>query len=348
MNSEEELYFLLICVQFKGKVTMGPCACGVHFTIYTPGFLHIKAKGILTHFDGMIENSEGMYLPYNSKEELEAIVRKILTLPNAAQIKGSILKSIQKSYHVYSLLELANRITHYEVITIIQETEFNSIFQPIYSLEKDQIFAYESLLRDPLARISPGELFEAAQKTGMQSMLDQKARQAAIKNRAGFIPSGVKSFINFLPSTIYNPEFCLRHTFEAVKRYQINPTDLVFEVVETEKIHDIDHLKNIFDVYKREGIGVALDDFGSGFATLEVLVKLAPNYVKIDRSKIDYCDQLAEKQQFLKQVVALCKELGIITLAEGIERKEELDYCKQIGITLAQGYYLGKPGNMLV
>lgn len=325
---------------------MSPCACGVHFTIFTPGFLHIQGKVVLTGFDGRIEDSEGVYLPYSSKEELEAIIREILTLPNAVHIKCSIVKTTQKAYHVFSLMELANRITHQDVITIIQETEFNSIFQPIYSLENDQLFAYESLLRDPLARISPGELFKAAQRTGMQSMLDQKARQAAIKNRAGVVPSGIKSFINFLPSTIYNPEFCLKHTFETVKRYQINPADLVFEVVETEKIHDIDHLKNIFNVYKREGIGVALDDFGSGFATLEVLVKLLPNYVKIDRSKIDYCDQHAEKQQFLKQVVALCKELGIITLAEGIERKEELDYCKQMGITLAQGYYLGKPGKL--
>jgi EAL domain-containing protein (putative c-di-GMP-specific phosphodiesterase class I) len=91
--------------------------------------------------------------------------------------------------------------------------------------------------------LSPGKLFEVATKTGLHSLLDQRAREVAVKARVGKVPAGTKSFINFLPSTIYNPDFCLQHTFKIVEKYQINPEDLVFEVVETEKIVNIGHLK---------------------------------------------------------------------------------------------------------
>jgi EAL domain-containing protein (putative c-di-GMP-specific phosphodiesterase class I) len=205
------------------------------------------------------------------------------------------------------------------------------------------LYAYESLLRDPLKRISPGELFQTAQITGMHSMLDQKARETAIRSRSGRIPDGVKSFINFLPSTIYNPEYCLQHTFKIVEKFGVHPKDLVFEEVEIEKINDVEHLKNIFTVYKREGMRVALDDFGSGHATMEVLLELSPDYVKIDRSKIMYCDQDPDKQNFLKHLRTLTSGIGVITLAEGVERVEEMEFCKEIGIDLAQGYLFGKP-----
>lgn len=114
-------------------------------------------------------------------------------------------------------------------------------------------------------------------------------------------------------------------------------------MVETEKIIDIEHLKNVFATYKRSGMKVALDDVGAGFSTVDMLTLLQPDYVKIDRHYIQNCDQEKEKQHFLKEVIHIANELSIHVLAEGIERKEELDYCREIGIPLAQGYYIGKP-----
>lgn len=113
--------------------------------------------------------------------------------------------------------------------------------------------------------------------------------------------------------------------------------------METEEITDIDHLKNIFKTYKASGMKVALDDVGSGFATLGILSKLEPDYVKIDRNYISYCDQNTANQQFLKQAVHISKEMGINVLGEGVERKEELEYCESIGMDFAQGYFIGKP-----
>ncbi|WP_226677618.1 EAL domain-containing protein [Rossellomorea aquimaris] len=236
-------------------------------------------------------------------------------------------------------------IQHREMVNVIQQGQFKSHLQPIIALEDLSLFGYESLLRAEIGtkRINPAELFEVASLTGFHSMLDQKARKSAIECRQGQVHPGTKSFINFLPSTIYNPEFCLRHTFKIVNEFGVNPSDLVFEVVETEKIEDVNHLRSVLDVYKREGMKVALDDVGSGFATVEMLTLLKPDYVKIDRSFINHCDSDKQNQEFLRKVMKIAGELDILVLAEGIERKEELLFCKDIGIHYAQGYFIGKP-----
>jgi len=234
---------------------------------------------------------------------------------------------------------------HREMVEMIQDGEFISHLQPIIDLSDYSLLGYESLLRtaEQSKKINPGQLFEIAAITGFHSMLDQKARKSAIECRVGQVKPGIKSFINFLPSTIYNPEFCLRHTFQIVNELGLNPEDLVFEVVETEKIGDVEHLKSVLDVYKREGMKVALDDVGSGFATVEMLTLLKPDYVKIDRSFINHCDSVPENQEFLHKVMKIATELNILVLAEGIERKEELLFCKKIGVHYAQGYFIGKP-----
>ncbi|WP_235715322.1 EAL domain-containing protein [Halalkalibacter wakoensis] len=135
----------------------------------------------------------------------------------------------------------------------------------------------------------------------------------------------------------------MKSTFRAVKDYNVDPNDLVFEVVETEKIEDISHLKSIFSTYQAHGIKVALDDLGSGYSTLEVLRELKPNFAKIDRTLVDHCDSDKEKQERIKAIVDIAGEHQIELLAEGIERAEEAEFCKQIGVPLAQGYYFGKP-----
>ncbi|TMU88416.1 EAL domain-containing protein [Bacillus sp. BHET2] len=238
-----------------------------------------------------------------------------------------------------------NLIKYRQMVEMIQNGGFTSHLQPIIDLKDFSLFGYESLLRpgNGRERINPGELFEVASLTGFHSMLDQKARKSAIECRENQVQPGIKSFINFLPSTIYNPEFCLRHTFTIVNELGVNPSDLVFEVVETEKIEDVEHLRSVLEVYKREGMKVALDDVGSGFATVEMLTLLQPDYVKIDRSFIDHCDLNPDNQKFLRKVMKIAGELDILVLAEGIERKEELLFCKDIGIHYAQGYFIGKP-----
>lgn len=113
-----------------------------------------------------------------------------------------------------------------------------------------------------------------------------KTTTSAVQAQAEQIDRGKKCL---LPYTIYVPEFCLKHTFKMVKEFEVDPNDIIFEVVETEKVSDVNHLKSIFNTYKSSGMKVALDDGGTGFSTLEMLTHLPPDYVKVDRSYTQNC-----------------------------------------------------------
>lgn len=317
--------------------------CGISFDFYEKGFFFIESntpKPNLPQKYEMINDYLGYFI-YDSLLEIE---QELKELDN----QDGIRIGLSRSKRVERLIDVKTfklRYEEKETVNFIQHGEMMSHLQPIIDIQSNEIFGYESLLRasSPDVFMSPGKLFQVASQTGLHSLLDQRAREEAIKARNGKISPGVKSFINFLPSTIYNPDFCLQHTFRIVEKYKIDPADLIFEVVETEKIEDVDHLRSVLDRYKKEGMKVALDDVGAGFSTVDMLELLQPDYVKIDRSYISFCDQDVEKQKFLKETNERAQALGIKTLAEGIERIEEFELCKSLGYNLAQGYLVGKP-----
>ncbi|KUP08919.1 diguanylate phosphodiesterase [Bacillus coahuilensis m2-6] len=315
--------------------------CSLTISLPESGYM-IMGEYKQNHHNRILTKESQSTIAYQSISQLKDIIKVALD-QNIETV--TIQKHRNESPHTYSTKQLALYIQHFEELQMIQSEELVSYIQPILTLETNKLFGYESLLRsnNPAISFNPGRLFEVANTLGLNSFLDKKARELAIKARMNQIPKGVKSFINFLPSTIYNPEFCLMHTFQVVEKYQVDPNDLVFEVVETENIKDIDHLKLVLDTYRREGMKVALDDVGSGFSTIEMLTLLQPDIVKVDRHYISHCDKDDNKQQFLKQVIERANLLGITTLAEGIERKEEVEVLKQLGFHLGQGYFFGKP-----
>ncbi|AYC29049.1 EAL domain-containing protein [Paenisporosarcina cavernae] len=322
--------------------------CGISFDFYEKGNFFVEGDSIDGYLDSSFTkmNDYIAYKPYSSLEEVGEEWKKYETSNN---VRIGLSRST-KPERLIDPSTFMTRMQERETVSFIQRGALTSFLQPIISMGDEAVYGYESLLRAAGNdhTFSPGKLFQVAQKTGLHSLLDQRAREEAVKARQDKVKAGVKSFINFLPSTIYNPDFCLQHTFRIVEKYQINPSDLVFEVVETEKIEDVPHLQRVLERYKKEGMKVALDDVGAGFSTVDMLERLQPDYVKIDRSYIDRCDEDAEKQEFLHSTSDQAKKLGIITLAEGIERKEEFDLCKKIGFDLAQGYFIGKPAAQLV
>lgn len=231
------------------------------------------------------------------------------------------------------------------LIEILDEGTLTSHFQPIVSLKEKKIFGYEALIRgvqDDGSLISPGMLFESARRSGLTFNLDRQARETSLKTGA------VKKidehlFINFLPTSIYNPETCLQDTFKWAKMLEYDYSKIVFEVVETEKVEDFEHLSHILSYYRKQGVKTALDDVGAGFSNLNALIKLKPDLIKIDREIIDGIDQDRLKQSIFEALSRISNENGITVLAEGIERKEEFEYVMKNGADLAQGYCIGKP-----
>lgn len=291
---------------------------------------------------------EMMKVEYSSQDELLDLMQSLHTLPeqivNGTEISITGLSQNANQNPWISLSQMKARMDHSNVAEIIRQGNFVSHMQPIVDASQE-IIGFEFLLRPAPggAAFNPYHLFEVARETGMHSFLDRAARISAIETSAKWLPRGIKRFINFLPSSIYNPEYCLSHTFKTIDRLHLDPEDFVFEVVETEQIDNMDHLLRIFKAYRDHGMKVALDDVGSGYSTLEVMSLLQPDYVKIDRSLIDHCDQDPAKQDEIMSILGQAAKFGGRVLAEGIERQEEFDFCRSSGIHLAQGYLFGKP-----
>lgn len=329
--------------------------CSAIEPIEDEGIVNLRPASLLTsaliqegyRFVGALEDGR---LLYQSREELLSILKvlegleKELAQPLSIYITGKSGIGVVERW--VTLAQLALRFSNHKLIDIISNNKFSSHMQPIVN-RSEEIVAFEFLLRPtPLGdTFQPYELFEVARKTGFHSFLDRSARISAIETSARFLPQGIKRFINFLPSSIYNPKYCLTHTFAAIERLAQDPRDFVFEVVETEQIRDISHLSAIFTEYRKQGMLVALDDVGTGFSTLDVMTRLKPDYVKIDRSLVSYCDQDAEKQKVIRDIIERANPFGGKVLAEGIERREEFLLCQDLGVDLGQGYLFGKPEN---
>jgi EAL domain-containing protein (putative c-di-GMP-specific phosphodiesterase class I) len=152
-----------------------------------------------------------------------------------------------------------------------------------------------------------------------------------------------KAFINFIPTAIYSPEFCLKTTTDLAHALEIDSKRFVFEVVETEQVKDTDHLQSILQYYQNHGFQYALDDVGSGYNTLSFLKELEPPYIKLDLTFVRDVDTDVEKQRVAKEILKLRDRFGAMALAEGVETIEEFRWLKQAGFDLFQGYLFGKP-----
>ena len=220
---------------------------------------------------------------------------------------------------------------------------FTVFLQPIVQAT-GQVMGYECLLR-PLPEQSPfrpAELFEKARKIGIHSFLDREARHAAIRICSCHLPKGIKRFINFLPSSLHDTDDSLKRTFDLIEECGTDPEDLVFEIAETEPLDD-PKLEEIIRKYRQRGIRIAADDAGSGYATAEMLEKLRPDYVKVDRKRISHCESDEEKQRYLDDLMERVSRFHGVVVAEGVEREEEFRYLRQIGVPLFQGYLFGRP-----
>lgn len=228
---------------------------------------------------------------------------------------------------------------------ILDNESIITYFQPIIDAHTNQIVAYECLsrgLKMDGTIMPPNLMFHSARKTEMIFNLDRQCRISAIKN------SKLKKidkmiFINFTPTSIYNPEFCLRDTVKTATELNFDFNKIVFEVVESDKVENFVHLKSILDFYIRMGFQVALDDLGSGYSSLNLLASLKPNIVKIDIELVRDIDKDIAKKAIVSSLVGICKEIGSLSLAEGIETRSEMEMLKSIGVDLMQGYLFGKP-----
>lgn len=225
-----------------------------------------------------------------------------------------------------------------EKITL--DFDFTMAFQPIIDFDAQTVFAQEALVRG-LNKESAGEILSRLTDENLYKF-DQTCRVKAVA-LASKLKIETNLSINFLPNAVYKPENCLRTTLKAAAENDFPIDRIIFEITEVERVNDNRHLKNIVTEYKRHGFKTALDDFGSGYSGLNLLSAFQPDIIKLDMELTRDIDADAVKRTIVKNIVNLCRDMGIIMIAEGIESKNELTVLRDFGLNLFQGYYFAKP-----
>jgi EAL domain-containing protein (putative c-di-GMP-specific phosphodiesterase class I) len=231
--------------------------------------------------------------------------------------------------------------------------QFVTWFQPIMEIAEvseasnatsERIFAHECLIRLCDGRVYNGsEIVEAACARNEMRAFDSYARRLAIRSAAGQSPAGLY-FINFMPSSIYNPSLCMRSSIDAVEESGMRPADFVFEVVESDLDQNTAHLRQICDYCRGQGFGFALDDVGrTGSNSLEMVADLRPDYIKLDKSLIQNVARMMYLPAIIRKLVDLAGELGVTVIAEGVESRRAADSLLLLGVRHMQGYLFGRP-----
>lgn len=218
--------------------------------------------------------------------------------------------------------------------------DFTMAFQPIVDIVDRRVFAYEALVRGVDGSGAASILDRVTAQNRYR--FDQACRTKAVELASGLGVDCLLS-INFLPNAIYEPATCIRATLAAAARFDFPTSQLMFEISETEDMADKAHLTSIVRDYRERGFTTAIDDFGSGYANLGLLVEFRPDFLKLDMTLLRGIDDDPVRQAIVRNTIRLCGDLGIGVIAEGVETDAEYRWFKDEGVRYVQGYLLARP-----
>lgn len=232
----------------------------------------------------------------------------------------------------------------YNLQKIVEDITF--AFQPIIDLRSKRIFGFEALLRNynKMGYKKIYELFDEAYENQNLYAFDLLLREKLLSL---FIQlpefRKLRLFYNIDNRILEMPNFESGNTIKLLKKYNLNNSSFVFEVSERFPFQSYETLSKIILNYKKQGFKIAIDDFGVGYSSLQLIYSSDFDILKLDKFFITNLNYDLRKRLFVEQIVKMTHLLGGIIVAEGIETYEELITCLELDIDLAQGYYISEP-----
>jgi diguanylate cyclase (GGDEF)-like protein len=235
-----------------------------------------------------------------------------------------------------------------EFYDVLESRKIEVHFQPIISFETGEPLGWEALSRGPKgSRLErPDTLFTIAEECGELARLERVCREKAIEAAAG-LPSAAKLFLNINPRAIDDPSFTKGETRKLLDKYGLTPSHVVYEITERHSIQDYEAFRKTLEHYRNQGFLIAVDDAGAGYSSLQSIVELSPDFIKMDMSLVRGVHQDPVKQALLEAFVTLARKIKCKIIAEGIEHEEEVKSLLALGIDYGQGYLLGRPNKQI-
>jgi EAL domain-containing protein (putative c-di-GMP-specific phosphodiesterase class I) len=290
----------------------------------------------------MLKGRRAVY-PYH-KQALELPIGVAVVLHNpTVKPERLILQAVQDARGDAELeAGLRDRETSRQLLQVILSGEVNVRYEAIVDIHSAQVLGYEALSRGPEGTdlSSPRELFRRAEDAGLLYELDCLCRKTALE-RARQLPPGHALFLNCLPTAIGDPNLRDEGLRKMLEVFNLRPDDLVLEISESESIDNFGVFREVADSCRELGIRIAIDDAGTGYASLEAIMEIAPDYIKTDMTLVRGIDADPPRQEVVRAINALALGIGAQVIAEGIETDRELRVLRELGVRYGQGFYFG-------
>jgi PAS domain S-box-containing protein len=223
------------------------------------------------------------------------------------------------------------------VLGVMADDGVRPVFQPVVNLSSLHVGGYEALSRfDHHSGGTPEQWFDAADSAGLGPQLELFAIRKAIAH-AYQLPTGAFLSVNASPETL------LREDFTQLVE-SLHGESLVVEVTEHAAVEDYEPLQRAINRLRRNGVRLAIDDAGAGFSSLKHIVRLLPEFIKLDLFLIRNIHEDPVKRAVVAGMLGVASQIGGKVIAEGVETQDELRVLMDLGVEWAQGYHLGRPG----
>lgn len=257
----------------------------------------------------------------------------------SVEVTGDVIDELAEQLGVQRRADERQRRRETRIRRVLEdEGALEMVFQPICTIDGERVGA-EALarFRGPPKR-GPARWFAEAGDVGLRRELEIAAVRAALSELADW-PDGLYLSVNVSPATVTAAAF--RKVFR-----DVDATRVVVEITEHAPIDDYERLADALGGLRSAGVRLAIDDAGAGFASLRHILRLDPDFIKLDRTLIQGIQADRSRQALAAGLISFAEKIGATIVAEGIERLGELRALRALGVGYGQGFYLARPGTV--
>lgn len=232
--------------------------------------------------------------------------------------------------------------------TALENKEFVAFVQPKVSLETGKVIGGEALVRwigRDGSMVYPNQFIPVFEKNGFITKVDFCVYEQILiylKEAMSIGEEVVPISVNFSRKHLETPDF-IERMGAYMHQYAVPASLIEAEITESVFVMELDELKERVDEVHKLGMSIAIDDFGSGYSSLNVLAQIPADVIKLDRKFVDFDTGKTRQKQFIKYLIRMMKHMGVLTVMEGVETEEQLEFMKKCGCDVVQGYYYAKP-----
>jgi len=228
---------------------------------------------------------------------------------------------------------------------LIRRQDVVTLYQPILDLQDLSVVGHEVFTRGPAGGPfeDPERLIALAERAGRMMEFERLSRQRALASVHRHLKPGGKLFLNTSARALTDTEVAGPGFVRRVEEEGLAHSQVVLEITERVAVEERQAYRDTLHALKDEGFGIAIDDMGAGYSSLQSIVELEPDFLKFDISLVRNIDRSLIKRSLLETLVDLSEKIGAGVIAEGIEAQSEFETLREMGVRLGQGLYLAPP-----